>query len=349
MKNKIIIFGSNGFVGSSIAEEMSKNNEVVCIIRNKNSCSFLSNKGLNTKVCNSLEYNQVEEVIDNQSIVINCINGDYQTLVKSTRNIALASIKKNVQKLIHLSSTDVYGNSKGIVLEQNNFRGDRGEYSKAKIESEKILIRLQKKIPIIILRPGIIFGPESTLWTNRILERKLNGFNLPNHSKKGICNLTFIYDLVRSICIVSDSYDNSSTFNIINDNPMTWSEYYESFQTTPYKSKIVYKNDFFLKIVVLSQYPIRLIARPILKNFRFIINIFYQKSKYSNNLLKSAQSELKRNPDLNELNLLSAKVSFSNEKSKKILKMNYTSINDALNKTQKWINQSNLIKALHQL
>ena len=348
MKDKIIIFGANGFVGSSVAESINKGFSLKCIIRNKNSCSFLSNLGIATTICNSLNYEETLNSIDESSIVINCINGDYNTLVNSTKNIARACIEKKAKKLIHLSSTDVYGNSQGLVDENYKMVGDRGEYSKAKIDSEKFLHDLKNKLQVIILRPGIIYGAGSALWTNRIIERKLNGFNLPYKAELTPCNLTYIKDLVNSI-ISALEYKYSVTCNIISDDQISWKEYYYSYDIGSYQNKIKFKNNTYIKLVVLIQAPIRFVAKPILKYLRFLVNIMYQKNKYSNTLLKSTQSELKANLDINELSLLVTEVKYSNINSKKELNMKYTTFEKGLKETEKWIKQSNLVQALFQL
>ena len=349
MKDNIIIFGANGFVGSAVAETINDDFHLKCIIRNKNSCSFLSNLGIKTTICNSLNYKETLNSIDEHSIVVNCINGDYDTLVNSTKNIARACIEKKAKKLIHLSSTDVYGNSKGLINEDSKMVGDRGDYSKAKIDSEKFLYSIYDKLQIIILRPGIIYGAGSSLWTNRIIERKLNGFSLPKKTEFTLCNLTYIYDLVLSIKSAFYFTEKNIICNIISDDKITWKEYYSSYNISGYDNKINFKNNIYLNLIVWIQAPIRFIAKPILKYLRFIVNIMYQKNKYSNTLLKSTQSGLKANPDSNELSLLMTEVSYSNIKSKKDLKIKYTSFNKGLEETELWIKQINLVQALYQL
>jgi len=349
MKDNIIIFGANGFVGSAVAESINTDFDLKCIIRNKNSCSFLSNLGIETTICNSLNYEETLNSIDEYSIVINCINGDYDTLVNSTKNIARACIEKKAKKLIHLSSTDVYGNSKGLINENSKMVGNRGDYSKAKIDSEKFLYSINDKLQIIILRPGIIYGAGSSLWTNRIIERKLNGFSLPKKTEFTLCNLTYIYDLVASIRSACYYKDKNIICNIISDDQITWKEYYNAYDISGYDNKINFKNNIYLNLIVWVQAPIRFIAKPILKYLRFIVNIMYQKNKYSNTLLKSTQSGLKANPDSNELSLLMTEVSYSNIESKKDLKIEYTSFNKGLKETEVWIKQINLVQALYQL
>jgi nucleoside-diphosphate-sugar epimerase len=349
MKDNIIIFGANGFVGSSVSEALNNDFDLKCIIRNKNSCSFLSNLGIETTICNSLDYKETLNIIDESSIVINCINGDYDTLVNSTKNIANACIAKKAKKLIHLSSTDVYGNSTGLINEDSRMVGDRGDYSKAKIDSEKFLYQIDNELPIIILRPGIIYGPGSSLWTNRIVERKLNGFNLPKKTESVLCNLTYIYDLVASIRSACDYRDKNIICNIVSDDDVTWKEYYAAYDIGSFDSKVYFKNNLYLNLIIWIQSPIRFIAKPILKHLRFIVNIMYQKNKYSNTLLKSTQSGLKANPDSNELRLFMTQVSYSNIKSKEELKITYTPFKKGLKETEVWIKQTNLVQALYQL
>tara|TARA_B100000900_G_scaffold20746_1_gene16162 strand:- start:670 stop:1602 length:933 start_codon:yes stop_codon:yes gene_type:complete len=66
--------------------------------------------------------------------------------------------KKNKSKLIHISSTSVYGDPNKIVDEESKFLIPQSPYAAIKLKEEKILKNLNNKIKYISLRFGTIAG-----------------------------------------------------------------------------------------------------------------------------------------------------------------------------------------------
>ena len=66
--------------------------------------------------------------------------------------------KKNSSKLIHISSTSVYGEQKGIVDENCNKLKPKSPYAEIKVKEERILMKNKSKIKYITFRFGTISG-----------------------------------------------------------------------------------------------------------------------------------------------------------------------------------------------
>lgn len=85
----------------------------------------------------------------------------FSTEVRGTRNVVELAYKHNVDRLIYISTTAVYG----IPLHHPLFENDKlhgvGPYGEAKIKAEKICLEYRKKSMCIpILRPKSFIGPE---------------------------------------------------------------------------------------------------------------------------------------------------------------------------------------------
>jgi nucleoside-diphosphate-sugar epimerase len=83
------------------------------------------------------------------------------TDIDGTRNVCEAALCNGVKRLIHISSTAVYGMSDYIPLRENDRLDAVGEYGKAKIEAEMICTEYrQAGLCIPIVRPKSFIGPE---------------------------------------------------------------------------------------------------------------------------------------------------------------------------------------------
>jgi nucleoside-diphosphate-sugar epimerase len=83
------------------------------------------------------------------------------TDVDGTRNIFESAYKYGVKRMIHISSTAVYGIPDHHPLYEDDPLDGVGPYGKAKIEAEKIALEYrQKGICVPIIRPKSFIGPE---------------------------------------------------------------------------------------------------------------------------------------------------------------------------------------------
>jgi nucleoside-diphosphate-sugar epimerase len=85
----------------------------------------------------------------------------YTTDVIGTRNVVEAAYQASVERLIHISSTAVYGIPDHHPLYEDDPLHGVGPYGEAKIEAERICLEYrQKGMCIPIIRPKSFIGPE---------------------------------------------------------------------------------------------------------------------------------------------------------------------------------------------
>lgn len=83
------------------------------------------------------------------------------TDIEGTKNVLDAAQKNNVERVIHISSTAVYGIPDHHPLHENDKLDGVGEYGKAKIAAEALCLEYRKKgMCVPILRPKSFIGPE---------------------------------------------------------------------------------------------------------------------------------------------------------------------------------------------
>lgn len=156
--------------------------------------------------------------------VVNCVTRSVGAI--STGATALAAAVRamsSAPRLVYVSSQSVYGDAAGEVDETLLPVGALSAYGAAKAAAER-------EVGIagaVILRPGIIYGPGSSQWSERIadwlIHRRLGDLG---RQGDGYCNLVYIDDLVDAIirCLQGTALEGK-VFNLSLPHPPTWNDY----------------------------------------------------------------------------------------------------------------------------
>lgn len=111
----------------------------------------------------------VEESMQDVDIVVHCAaalplyskEDIFTTDIDGTRNIVESSLKHNVERVIHISSTAVYGIPDHHPLVEEDKLVGVGFYGEAKIKAEEVCLGYREKgMCIPIIRPKSFIGPE---------------------------------------------------------------------------------------------------------------------------------------------------------------------------------------------
>jgi dTDP-glucose 4,6-dehydratase len=184
---KILLTGSEGFIGSHLAEKLVKNgHELTCLVlyNSFNSWGWLD------KIDNKIKKNikivtgdirdefLVKSLIKkNTDVVINLAaligipysyrspKSYFETNSMGILNILNSSINSNVKKIIHTSTSEVYGSPKYIPIDENHLVSAQSPYAASKIAADQIALSYNKSfnLPVTILRPFNTFGPRQSL------------------------------------------------------------------------------------------------------------------------------------------------------------------------------------------
>ncbi len=182
---KILVTGSDGFIGSHLVEKLVKKGYDVKAFVLYNS---FNNWGWLNECSNEVKKNVeifIGDIRDPQSVktaVSGCdkvlhlaalIGIPYSyyspdtyidTNIKGTLNILNASRDLNISKIIHTSTSEVYGSAKTVPIDENHPINAQSPYAASKIGADQLAhsFYLSFGIPVGILRPFNTYGPRQS-------------------------------------------------------------------------------------------------------------------------------------------------------------------------------------------
>lgn len=229
VKQSIVVLGASGFIGRRVVDALAAScwAEPVAVGRTIGAADI--NSSALKVALDASDEKALESVVAGASGVVSCINGDPETIVRSGRALFEVTSRMPVApRVVYLSSLAAYGSVADVVDEDSPLRDNYTDYGAAKV----LVDRLAAEYPFAVrLRPGIVYGPGSVWWTDRIA-RLLVARRLGNMGEagNGYCNLVHVDDVVTAILSsLQEPAAAGHAFNLGSPLVPTWNEYFQQY------------------------------------------------------------------------------------------------------------------------
>ena len=225
---KVLVTGSNGFLGSAIVERLVAHGEtdIRCLVRfgsNRNRLEALQQQhpGVSLEIfVGSLNSPQsAATVIQNVDVIYHAAAGMrgsaadlFLNSVVASKNLLEALVSKGVRKVVLISSFGVYGVGdlpRGHTVTETTpletHPEKRDLYSYAKLRQEMLFWEYQRRfqLPLVVLRPGVIYGPAGSAISSRV---GLNLFGIFLHlGGKNLLPLSHVQNCAEAVVIAGQS------------------------------------------------------------------------------------------------------------------------------------------------
>ncbi len=181
---RIFVTGADGFIGSHLVERLVKNKHKVtalCLYNTNNTIGSMAyiEKNILKKI--KIVYGDIRDlsfindIIQKNDLIINLaalISIPYSyvnpssyvtTNINGTFNI-LESCRINNKKLIHTSTSEIYGNAKKFPISEEEMPLSQSPYAATKIAADQLALSYHKSynLPVTIIRPFNTFGPRQS-------------------------------------------------------------------------------------------------------------------------------------------------------------------------------------------
>jgi nucleoside-diphosphate-sugar epimerase len=229
---RVGILGASGFIGSRTVEKfhLGGSIEVRPVVRSTARLAGAARFGIEGRVADAFDLRAVAAALAGCEVVIHAIAGDHRTIVESAELTYRAATEAGVKRMIYLSSASVHGQSPVPGTDETSLLRSRQPipYNRSKIEAERRLSRGRSSgaVELVILRPGIVYGPRS-YWTGGLADEVLAGEAYLVGGGEGICNALYVDNLVQAIelCLTAPGI-NGECFLLGESETITWRELY---------------------------------------------------------------------------------------------------------------------------
>ena len=299
--------------------------------------------------CDITDPIQAQLVVKGADAVIHCAVGSREVTVSGTRNMLAAAAEVGVERFVHLSTVDVYGDVSGNVEETHPYQYTGREYGDNKIDAEKACWEFHEKgLPVTVLRPTMVHGPFSESWTIEFAKRfQRKPWSLPRQYCNGICNLVYADDLVQAIQLALTRTEAiGEVFNINGSERPTWNEYFDELNQAMGLPPLTAQGPGISRIQTALMNPVRSIARFGLKHFQGHIMGIYQRFDVAKKAMRIVESGIRNTPTTAEFEMCSKVVRFSSDKAKRLIGfVPQFPLERALPLTAAWLTHHNYVRS----
>ncbi|HUA77620.1 MAG TPA: NAD-dependent epimerase/dehydratase family protein [Acetobacteraceae bacterium] len=224
MAERVLVLGAGGFIGGRVVAGLARGAWAVPVAAGRRPVRIADAPAVESISLDACDPAGLARALEGSAAVVNCIAGDPKIMAAATRALfATAGKMQTPPRIVHLSSLAVYGSAPREVDEAAPFGTDVDAYGAAKIEGEQLASGYPRGV---VLRPGIVYGPESPLWSEyigRLLQaRRLGDLG---GAGQGTCNLVHVGDVAAAVLESLRRPVEGRAFNLAAPSPPSWNEY----------------------------------------------------------------------------------------------------------------------------
>lgn len=236
----IFVTGATGFVGSHLVDFLLERNcKIHCTIRDTSNLQWLDPTRLTLHRSDLSDPSPLKKALENTDYVFHCAGltkaktgKEYFRANEDTcTNLYQACSKfgKNIKSIVHLSSLAATGPSAlDKPVDESTECKPITHYGKSKLAGEKVAQEFSKTLPIVILRPPVIYGPRETDFYN-YLKTINKGWNPIVGRVRRELSLIYVTDLVHAmIKVISTPPGKEKIFFITDGEFHQWSDVAQS-------------------------------------------------------------------------------------------------------------------------
>jgi NAD dependent epimerase/dehydratase len=229
-RKKILVTGAGGFIGSHLCEVlMEAGADVTALVRYNSrndwgNLEFLPSekKSALTVILGDIEDSDLlsaqvkgKEIIFHLAALIGIpysysAPGSYiRTNVQGTLNVMEAARRRNVEKVIHTSTSEVYGTAQYTPIDEKHPLRGQSPYSASKISADKVAESYAASfdLPVTIIRPFNTYGPRQSARAiiPTIIAQALTQEEVKLGLLDPVRDLTFVGDTVRAFVQIAEA------------------------------------------------------------------------------------------------------------------------------------------------
>lgn len=324
----VLVTGAGGFIGGRLVEVLHSLSRVRVRagVRRWASAARIGRLPIEIVPCDLADPHQVDSACEGATAIVHCaVSLDSPTEVAAQmRHLLEAAERRGVERIVHLSTTEVYGEPAGDVDERHQLdtAGGHSHYARLKIMLERICREfIDRGSPLVILRPTIVYGPFNDSWTVELAQRVFSrSWSLPEQAAQGTCNLLYIDDLIAAVLLALRSDQAvAEAFNVNGGERISWNEYFQALGAALGVGDLNRPGAITARAGVWLTQPVRESAKFLLRRYEAQIMALYRRFWLARLIMQRAERVIRQVPTPAEFRLCSRKAFYVAEKATRIL------------------------------
>ena len=239
---RVLVTGGTGFIGGRVVEKLvlehGANPRV--LTRSYANAPRIARFPVELVRGDVTEMADVRRAAAGCDVIVHCAYGSsgsreerHEVNVGGTANVLRAGAEAGVDRIVHMSTVEVYDPPDEGVLTEASPREKRGDpYGDSKLEAERLALEhAERGAPVTVVQPTVVYGPWAPVWTADVLRRMREGPVALVDGGEGLCNAVYVDDVADAVLAASTIDDAvGEAFLVSSDEPVTWAEYYGRFE-----------------------------------------------------------------------------------------------------------------------
>jgi len=195
---RAFVTGGTGFIGGRLVRKLrDRGDDVVALVRSPDKALELERLGVDLVKGDLTDTDAIRRGLEGADAAFHGAaiykvgipksqrEHMYETNVRGTERVLDAAIEAGTAKIVYVSTINVFGNTRGDVVDEGYERPKDGflsYYDETKYESHQVALdRIRNGAPIVIVQPGGVYGPGDHSEVGNIIDQVRTGklFALP--------------------------------------------------------------------------------------------------------------------------------------------------------------------------
>jgi nucleoside-diphosphate-sugar epimerase len=226
----VFVTGATGFIGGRVSERMMYAGvpKLRALVHGMHRAARIARMPVELCPGDLLDRESLRRALGEAKVVIHCGLGPANSIVRGTENVLAVAHAAGVKRFIHVSTAAIYGITPppGSETEDAPLRRTGDAYCDNKAAAEKVVLDYGKRgVPVVILRPSIVWGPYSA-WSTRLMDDLRAGRVVFLEGGNGACNTTYVDNLIDAMILgLENDRALNQAFFITDGERVSWGDF----------------------------------------------------------------------------------------------------------------------------